>query len=158
MLDLYTHLNTLAEALAANAELSAWAASAYGHGHKVFLGEDLRKPPEAADCPYIAVYPESQAYGRLNSQQHIGLIVVCCVHDEAFISHAGLANLIDYAGVRNLEAFRRLAERKLAAVSVGNAVMALGESDYELMEFFPFMMVAERVTYTEDLPLGDPFA
>jgi hypothetical protein len=167
MLSLSSCINSLAEELALNSAIASWATALYGKVHKIYVNLDLRNPPDEADCPYIALYPQGQVYGRERRDQVIDLEVVCCVNDAATIVHATgegeeavpIANLVEYAGVRRLEDFRRLAEKAIAAVAIGNATVSVGESDYETIDYFPFFMVGQRFTITDYLCIGeDPLA
>ena len=167
MLSLSTHINSLAEALATNAAILSFANTNYGKLHKIYVNLDLRNPPAEADCPYIAFYPQLQSYGRESREQMIEIEVVCCLHDTALITHfcpppadhTQIPNLVEYAGVRRLENFRRTVEKAIAAVAIGNAAISAGESDYETIDFFPFFMVGQRFTIIDHLCIGeDPLA
>ena len=167
MLALPDYINSLAEALALDTTIAAWATGLYGKGHKVYVNLDLRNPPAEDDCPYIALYPQGQTYGRETREQMIEIEVVCCLNDSALVTHTQgegeeatpIANLVEFAGVRRLEEFRRLVEKKIATVAIGNAAISAGESDYETIDFFPVFMVGQRFTIIDHLCIGeDPLA
>jgi len=155
------NINTLtvdfAEAVAESDVIRAWCQIAYSSDHAVYAGMDARNPPGEDDCPYVVLYPVRKQFGQHQREKFHEIEVVGCLHDTTTRSHAGVANLTEYTGVQNIEAFRKLIEDSIADVDIGNLTLSVIAVDYEMIESFPFFMCGMVIQVWEGVCIGsDP--
>lgn len=155
------NINTLtvdfAEAVAESNIIKTWCQIAYSSDHSVYAGMDVRNPPGDDDCPYVVLYPVRKQVGQHQREKFHEIEVVGCLYDDTVRSHAGVANLTEYTGVQNIEAFRKLIESAIAGVDIGNLTLSVIAVDYEMIESFPFFMCGMVIEVWEGVTIGsDP--
>jgi len=153
MIQIVPTLRTFAEALADDAALTAWAQAAYGRKQRIFINYDLRNPPGAADCPYVALYPEILRLGTGQTRKLAQLQLELCLYDESLRIYAD-DSITEYAGVQNIIDFMQLAIRAVQASDLGNALLEMLEPAFETIESFPFFVAGLPLAITEDYVLG----
>ena len=153
MIQIIPTLRTFAEALADNAALTAWAQAAYGRKQRIKINYDLRNPPGAADCPYVALYPQVMRLGTGQTRKLAQSRMELCLYDESLRIYAD-DTMTEYAGVQNIIDFMQLAIRAIETTDLGNALLELLEPAFETIESFPFFLAGLPLAITEDYVLG----
>ena len=152
------NINTLtsdfAEAVAADEAIKIWTQANYTADHRVYVGLDVRNPPGEDDCPYVVLYPVKKQFGQHRLEKLHEIEVVGCIHDTALRAHEGISNIREYAGVQNIEVFRKLNETSIAGVDIGNLTLSVIVVDYEMIESFPFFMFGMVVEVWEGVTIG----
>jgi len=152
-----TLLDTLADAIASNATLSAWATTTYGKAHKVFINMDQHAPPEASDAPFVVIYKQSKTEGQGVDPRSHGIGVRCAVNDstKATPTHT---NQTEYNGGSRLETMRRYTRNAVTGASMGNCTVDSIATEYGPLENFPWFVCDMSITILEDALIGvDPF-
>jgi hypothetical protein len=146
-----------AEAVAEDITIKAWCQIHYSSDHKVYVGIDMRSPPQESDCPYVILYPERKELGQHRREKFHEFEIISCLYDTSARSHAGVSNLVEYTGIQNIETFRKMVEDAVSGVDIGNLAMAFVAVDYETIESFPFFMCGMVVQIWEGVTIGsDP--
>ena len=156
-MNINTLINDFSEAVASSATIKTWTNANYTSDHTVFVGLDTREPPGESDCPYVAMYPVRKHIGQHEREKNHQIEVVACLFDTGTKSHGAITNITEYAGVQNIEAFRKLIETDIAGVDIGNATLSVIAVDYEAIEVFPFFMCGMVINVWESVCIGsDP--
>jgi hypothetical protein len=153
-MDLNPLVNSCKEEIATDAELASWCNTNYGQGVKVYGNFDERRPPGEADCPCVAVFPNTKKYG---GREYTDVIeFVCTLYDEAAGVHPGIDNIVDYAGVKNVEAMRKLVLAVIAAVIEASSASRITEVnvEYDTITYFPFVQAAAAVAIETPYTIG----
>ena len=153
-MNINTILAALADDIAKNAGLKTWANTNYSQNHKVFINIDRRNPPGESDCPYVVLYPISKNVGSGEGVKRHGFEIICCINDDSSRTHAE-ANVTEYAGVQDIETFRKMVETIIDGTDLGGAFMETVDIEYETIEMFPFMMAGMVVSVREDWSFSD---
>lgn len=136
-----------------------WCTANYGRNHHVYVGTDTRKPPDpATEYPIVSVYPveKQSGYDAEEIRHVIGL--TCGIEDENMRTVAK-ANVVEFLGVTNLEAFRKLVETAAIGALDPEWYVADLRTEYETIEFFPCLLADMQMTIAIPLYTGDdPFA
>lgn len=151
-----TLITNLAVAVAQDSDILTWANTNYGQDHYVFVNFDVQDPPGEDYCPYVMIAPDRKRMGQRISQREHAVDVVCCIHDDASRTHAGISNIIEYQGVSNLETFRKYVETAVVGVSVGNGAFDF-EVEYDTISTFPLMWCFMRATVPEPVTIGSDY-
>lgn len=179
-MNITTLINAIRDVLANSSEISDWSVAIYGHGPTITKGADEKNPPEQADYPVIHLFPigKSAGYGVDMIGHDIG--ISCGVSDTSITSSTvGQVTLLEYTGLDNLEAFRKLVET--AVVTAVESGLGFGEVEfgedpfggetwhgsvflddvkitYETIEHFPFFLASMALSINGPATLGgDPF-
>lgn len=152
MSDMNTLLTSIRDAIATNATIKAWTQATYTKDHKVFVGVDSREPPGEADAPCVVLAPAEKLSG-----EEMDVITHKFITSLEVISPAATtaSNVIEYAGVQNIETFR---QKVLAAIEgvTGIRITKL-ESTYEAILFFPAILCDMLITIEQETEFGDDF-
>lgn len=147
---------SLAEALAASADLSDWALANCGRGHKVFWGIDPQNPPRETDCPCLVLLPGGKDLGEGRAPQLVDFLLTAALLDVGAEISADYDNLIEYVSIAKLDAFR------LWAISAVNAALPAGllfarlEVEYDFDES-PIIQAACRISLEESACIGGDY-
>lgn len=152
-MNINTLLADIAQQIALDAELDAWCMDTYGRNCKVLVNYDTRNPPGESDCPFVAIYPGAKRAGQAVAVKEHVIDIGCCIHDEASVVHPE-TNMTEYKGVQRIEVMRKYVEDAVAGTSMGNALVAAVDIEYDTIDMFPFMVAAMAVTITEDVTIG----
>ncbi len=149
------NINTLTAALktgiADSSAITAWCNANYNQDISIYINLDLTDPPQESDCPYVVVYPVGKQVGESLTPKRHSYEVVCCLYDE---NSTTTGNVVEFTGVANIEALRKLIETALVGASMATARIAELSIEYEFVENFPFMMAAMGVEILEDVLIG----
>jgi hypothetical protein len=153
-MDLNPLIKSCKEQIATDADLDSWCQAAYGQAVKVYGNFDERMPPGASDCPCVAVFPNKKIYG--GKEYADVLAFVCRLYDESAQVHAGIENIVDYAGVENIEDMRKLVLAVIAGVveASGSARIVEVTVEYDSISYFPFIEVAAAVAIETPYTIG----
>ena len=153
-MDLNPLIDNLVSAIATDSAIDAWCRDNYGRGIKVFGNFDVRNPPGEEDCPAVCVYPEEKQYG--GRQYADAVTLVDMVHDPETRNRPGLDNVIEYAGVKNVEALRRLVLEAAVSVVEQSDTAGINEIavDYSTIEWFPFCMAGQTLSIESPYVIG----
>jgi hypothetical protein len=141
----------IADALAGDAAIAAWADGEYGRPCAVFENIDLRSPPDEEDCPLVIVHPASKEAGLRDKRSH-GISVTVLVFDDHRVAEA--SGVIRYTGPRQAEALRLLALTAiLGSIPSGCRIDSVAV-EYDTIEQFPFCWIDMVLTVVQENTLG----
>ena len=152
-------LHRFREAVESDADLDAWANATYGRPVSVFVGIDEKNPPGDGDYPLLHLFPRArrEGYDAGESQETV-IGVSCGVLDDGVVSLPA-ANTTEAASVSRLDELRRLALAAIDRADIGGAMLAEVETEYETVEFWPYLVCVMLITVREEYLAGqDPFA
>lgn len=158
-MNITTLITTLRTAIHNNSAAQTWCTTNYTRNHYVYVGTDVRNPPDADHYPLVHLFPVSKANGyERDSQDHV-LGITCGIYDSTFLTIAGEAKSIEYNGIVNIEAFRKLIETAIvAAVPAGIRIDEM-KIEYETIEFFPYFLANMEIRFCAEYYQGsDVFA
>ncbi len=127
--------------VANDAAVKAWAQANYTRNHEVYIGVDIRKPPDPEiKYPAVNVYPDTKSVGYdLPKKRHeIGVSVG--INNDGTTPVGGVDNLTQATGFVHLEAFRKLVEDAIFGIwVVGTDEMEAGSMSiqYDVIDRFP---------------------
>lgn len=157
-MNINTIKDALSAAIAADAALTAWCQTNYANDPTVFVGMDARNPPSVEKMPAVIVYPVSKSVGLARPQKDHEMVVDCWLHDSGMRERIGFSNIIEYAGIHNVEEMRKLVETVAAGLSDGETYLADAAIEYDVIEQFPIFSAAMLLTYQEEsVPMGADF-
>ncbi len=155
-MNLATPLATIRDALANNAAIKVWTQATYTKDHKVYVGIDPRNPPPDTAYPLIALSPADGSEGWSEDVSLYTIGIGCGIIQEA--QTTGLAaNIVQYAGVMEIEAFRKKVEDAITGIvesTLGGRVDSL-KVEYETIEFFPSFLCHMIFTIVKEQSQGD---
>jgi hypothetical protein len=155
-MDINTLLLDFARAVSEDDELTGWSRVTYDREPNVYVNMDVRNPPGEADCPYVEIHPAGKTVGQAISVKTHRFEVICCIYDEKSVTHPQ-SNLVEYEGVRRLEAMRKHVENAIVGVDVGNGIFSEFEIEYDTISMFPFMGASMVFQVEDHVTLGsDP--
>ena len=151
-MDLAETISAARDAVKADSAITAWCQQKYGRQHKVYVGIDEENPPPEAEYPLIAIIPAGHKWGLKSRLEESRLIVVCGVVQEAVTSSG---NVVELAGVSEVETLRRLVEERLF-----KAGLLVADSEAESLSgyFFPVFTSGVEVTIETRLSSRGPTA
>jgi hypothetical protein len=156
-MNINTLITNFRNAVHDNVATQTWCTTAYGRNHHVYVGVDTRKPPGSDQYPLVHLFPLEKAAGGGDQVHVIGC--TCGVYDADTRTVAGKTNLVELAGVQNLESFRKLVETALltAALANGHYIDRI-KTTYETIEFFPYFLTTMEVRVAAELGFEeDPY-
>lgn len=154
-MDIQTLCDLFASAIAQDPALSLFGETEYDTAPTVYVNVDPRQPPQASNCPFVAIWPTSKTGGT--DEQVATFEVVCCLHDETS-QQTHDSRIVQFAGVYNIETMRRAVSAAISGADLGTASVASIETEYDTIELFPFFIAAMTVTVTEPWTIGEnPF-
>jgi len=148
-MDINTLIDSLSKAVATDSALESFCDTKYGSSIKVFLNFDARKPPEAADCPCVCIYPSQKEYG--NGPYRDTVEIVCLINDDSTETISGYENIIAYAGVTNVEEMRKLVLAAAAGVIEATSSISV---EYDTITWFPFILVSQALEIITPYTIG----
>ena len=158
-MNITTLLDKIRDDAADDAATKTWCQSNYSKDHDVYIGTDTRKPPGASDFPLVHLFPIGKIGGyELEEQDHI-IGATCGIIDDDKVS-GGKSNVVEYEGIRNLEAFRKLVETAIKGAADSFAAMTINvlNIEYETIEYFPAFLATMEFKITGEYYQGeDPF-
>jgi hypothetical protein len=156
-MNINTLLNALVNAIATDADLTAWCNTTYGRQHKVFVNIDKRNPPGEEDCPFVIIFPIQKRVGRGGVGQKLhGFEADCCIYNEDSGTPTE-PNVLWCTGVTEIEAFRKKVETAIANINISNILLETIDIEYEVIESFPFLWAGMTLIITETVTIGsDP--
>lgn len=152
MSDMNTLLTSIRDAIANNAAIKTWTQTTYSKDHTVFVGVDTKRPPAEADCPCVVVSHAKKVGGEAQEVIDHRFSVSCEVINE---SSTTTGNIVEYAGMQELETFR---QKVLDAVhGVSDIRIRTVETEYEAIMFFPSFLCDMIITIEEETEFGSEF-
>jgi len=152
-MNITTLMNTLRNAIHDDTATQAWCTTAYKQNHHVYVGVDQDNLPPVGDYPLVHLFPMRKNAGYNLSKQEHGIEVTCGIYD-ATVRSTDKANVIEYTGVANIEAFRKLVETVVAA-NVGTLTAGTVEIEYSPVEAFPYFLAGMIWTLDDEYYQGD---
>lgn len=142
-------LRAWAAALKSDRALEAWAQQHFQKSFALWIGADMSRPPEEADAPFIALFPDQCQTGKERTANRHELGLVIGVADEV---------MTDVDGVQEMRGLLRLDEawpRVQAALDMAlpDAVPQEPTVEYELAQY-PLVMLLVTVIVEQRLPIG----
>ena len=158
-MNITTLLNKIRDDTADDAATKSWCQSNYSKDHKVYVGTDTRNPAGASDFPLVHIFPIGKIAGyELEEQDHV-IGATCGIIDDDFVT-GGKSNVVEYEGIDNNEAFRKLVETAIKGAVDSFAAMIINHLniEYETIEFFPAFLSLMEFKITGSYYQGeDPF-
>jgi hypothetical protein len=151
-MDLAETLAAARDAIKTDQAIAAWCQQKYGRQHKVYVGIDEENPPAEADYPLIAVIPAGHKWGLKSRLEETRLIIVCGIVQEA-VANSG--NVVELAGISEVETFRRMVEERLLKAGL---LMVDSEAESLSGYFFPIFTSGVEVTIETRLSSRGPTA
>ncbi len=156
-MNINTLIDALAVAIASDSVTTAWSTAAYGQSHQVFLNVDRRNPPGEDECPFVIIYPLGKSAGESQARKVHTVEVDVCLHDESSDTLANVQGVTTYAGLGNLETFRKHVENAVVGASIGRCAVDALEVEFNTIDSFPFMWAGMIFRIGEDVLIGsDP--
>jgi hypothetical protein len=153
MADMNTLLQALRDGIADATAIKTWCTTNYTRNHTVYVGLDQENPPDDDAYPIVSLYPISKGAGNSEEEKKHVFGVMLGIYDTA-LATGGKTNVVEYKGVQNIEAFR-----KLVAAAISAALTTVRITDvaiaYEALELFPYFLCEQQFTAVEDTEFGD---
>lgn len=154
-----TLINNIRNAIHDDASTKSWATAAYGRNHKVYVGMDMRHPPNVDAYPLVHVFPMRRSVGYDLQRQDNVIGIVCGIYEEDLLAVTGKANIIEMKSISYIEAFRKLVETAATGADLLGGFVDAINIDYELIESFPFAFAFMELSigidyYTGNNPLS----
>jgi hypothetical protein len=153
-MNISTLLTSIRDAIHDDSATKTWCTANYTRNHYVYVGADQRNPPGDDKYPLVGMYliGKKAGYGLDSEEHRIG--VTCGLYDSS-LAATGKANVVQYTGVANLEAFRKLVETAIkGAVSSPQRIEEIN-IEYEMLEFFPYFLCNMEIRIPDDYFQGD---
>lgn len=155
-MDINTLIEDIAVSIATDSAITTWASDTYDTLHTVFIGEDSRDPIGEDQTPCVVIFPVEKRVGQGQSEKLHHIEIDCCVYDES-AEEFDESNITGFAGVKRLEAFRKLVETAVVAADVGNGLFNSVDIEYDAVESFPFCTCGMLFEINEKITMGsDP--
>jgi len=141
MTDVLTLTQGIATIVANDATIKAWVQTNYSRNHEVYIGVDIRNPPDPeTKFPAVSIYPDTKAVGYdLPKKRHeIGVSVG--INNEELTPVDGVDNLTQATGFVHVETFRKLVENAIFGIwVVGTDEIEVGTMNiqYDVIDRFP---------------------
>lgn len=153
-MNITTIVDTISEAIAQDSDIATWCQTNYGGGQTVYVNIDERNLPGASGCPYIALWPASKHVGRAVIKKNHVVEIACCIHDDNSRTHGEIDNIVEFTGVANIEALRKLIETSVAEIDFGKPYLADVDIEYDTITSFPFFYAGMMITIIETVVIG----
>lgn len=152
MADMNTLLQALRDGIADDSATKTWCNTNYGQDHKVYVGLDQDNPPDQNNYPIVSVYPLSKRGGYSADEVNHQFGIMVGIYDTS-LATGGKTNVVEYKGVQNVEAFRKLVA---AAIKTAVTTVRIAEVEivYEALEVFPYFLCEQQITLIEDTEFG----
>ena len=131
-----------------------WCETTYGNIHTVYTNLDERDPPGETNCPFVVVVPIRKYVGAQVGVKEHEFGIMCGIYDSTSRIRAE-SNIVEFEGVQNIEIFRKKVEDVIAAVDIGNAVIATLEVEYETIESFPYILSRMYLAIKKEILIGE---
>jgi len=152
-----TLVTSMAQSIAQDSAILAWANTHYGQDHYVFVNFDTQNPPGEGYCPCVYIKPHRKRVGqRVDTKVH-EVIIICCIYDDASREYPGISNIVEFMGVSRLDDFYELVRTCIAGIEIGDATFSVVEPEYETIDQFPFMYCGTMVTLLEPVTMGPDY-
>jgi len=152
------NINTLTAALktaiADDAAITSWCTTNYSQDITIYINLDLTDPPQETNCPYVVIYPIGKQVGEMTSPKRHNFELIACIYDATSTT---TDNVVEYAGVENIESLRKLIETAVIGATMGTAWVAEIIVEYETVENFPFIMAAMSIGILENVMIGGDY-
>ena len=142
------------DALKNNSALNSWCTSNYSQEAMIYVNLDLSDPPGETDCPYVVLYPVGKQVGERSARKSHNYEIICGLYDTAATT---TGQVVEYTGVQNIEALRKLVETALTGADIAPAWVASIGVEYETIENFPFIMAAMAIEIIEEICIGGDY-
>lgn len=157
-MNIITLLHNSRDAVADDSATKTWSLLNYNREHQVYVGVDVRKPPEEANYPMAHLFPINKAMGYDLTAQNHGIGATCGVYNEKTVA-TGKNNVTEFAGVEHINSFRKLVETAIIGVVVYPVRIETINVEFETIEFFPYFLATMELRLGHDYSQGDnPFA
>lgn len=152
MADMNTLLQALRDGIADDSATKSWCTTNYTKNHKVYIGLDQDSPPISDNYPIVSVYPLGKISGYSAEEVAHKFGVMLGIYDSS-LATGGKTNVVEYKGVQNIEAFRKLVA---AAIKTAVTTVRIAEVEivYEALEVFPYFLCEQQITLIEDTEFG----
>ena len=163
-MNITTLLNQIRDAIKNSSAIAAWCVANYGQVHTLAKGMDERDPLAEASYPAVCVFQAGRRAGYQLEAQENTIAVNCGIHDTSKTTSTveldeGDDSVIEFSGIDNIEAFRKLVENEITALVIGNGdVIEELNVEYDPIESFPFFIARQEFRISHDYSQGDdPF-
>jgi len=129
-------------AIRTSAEIEAFCQEKYGKTFKIYDGYDEKKPPTAADCPYVALLPGAKGEGAGRSENAYMLTIAWCICNKTPII---VGSDISYPGLRETDTLGQLI---LETVAELNPSYPVNDIDYDIDPSSNFPQYPGRMNLT----------
>lgn len=154
-MNLNAFVNTLASALATDAQLQGWSVTKYDAPVTIYKNFDARYPPSTAETPFVVLIPEERVVGHGRSTKTHRLTAWVAVHDDAYADAVIEDNIVAYAGIDELETLcNRVIRVTAAACDAFEVDLDEALTMYDTIEHFPYIEAFITFTITDPTPLG----
>ncbi len=143
----YSIITAMRDAINGNAAVAAWCAAQYSRGPYLYIGVDPAGPPPQEHYPLVAFYPMSRATGSIMDEASTVIMIEMGIADDSVVEQDdGDDNLIEYSGIADVIAFRRLVLDALRTADLDGGFIASVEADYDPVLEFPLFTILNAVT------------
>ena len=154
-MNIITLLENIRNAIADDTATKSWATTKYTRNHKVYVGIDVRNPPDETAYPLVNLYMVRRTVGYDPTRQVNVIGVVCGINETGSTTVAGKANIVQMTAITYLEEFRKLVETALAGATLLYGFIDQVEIEYEFIESYPFAFAFQEYTIGIDYYQGN---
>jgi hypothetical protein len=119
---------------------------------KVFMiqvGADMRRPPDDADAPFLAIFPDAAQTGPQRAKNSHELGLVAGIVDEEWLDESGVKTM---RGLVRLNELCPLLEKAMRNALPKARVQDI-DLEYEILAY-PLFLANYSITVEESLPVG----
>lgn len=101
-MNLYTLIGTLRDAIHDDADLQSWCTTNYGQNQKVYVGVDMRNPPQDDSYPIITLFPGGKNQGLATMAMGHVIRVNCGIVNASNRTIVGKTDVTELAGISDI--------------------------------------------------------
>jgi len=136
-MNIITLYQNIRDAVHDDSATQAWCTTNYARKHKVYVGIDVRQPPDEGEYPLVNIYPGQRVAGDELEQQENVIGVVAGLVESGTLT-TSKTNVVELKAISYVETFRKKIETAVVGATLLGAFIQKVETDYDFIESFPF--------------------
>ena len=143
-------LQKMRDCLVASTALGAWCTTKYGKAPKIYVGIDIRTPPDENSMPHIVLLPAPKEEG-LEQSVHTYRVYVAWAIEDATVTTTG--NVIEHQGLYDCDTLGQMIWTILAGFST-NCPASRVEYDLDGETFVPIFPGVQTIEIHVPVAIG----